>query len=156
MRLFEAIYLLNDAIEASPDEKVKQAWQGLSPHLMPGRQGGLPPSDLRVAGHEALELAEQFHKTGLLTEWQTPPKNSQAMEKLIHRQTLVLEHLLDLFEGRRMHEMVDAGFPDDELVALASSGHIFDEIYQPDFCEHCGDQLIPEQTHQCKGVVHVS
>ena len=156
MRLFEAIYILNNAIEASTDKEVKQAWQGLAPHLMPGREGRLPPSDLRVAGHEALELAEQFHKTGLLTEWQTPPKNSQAMEKLIHRQTLLLEQLLDLFEGRRLREMVDAGFPDDELESLMGSGHVFDEIYQPDYCEHCGEALSPEQKHRCEGVIHVS
>lgn len=140
MRLFEAIHQLNEAIRASADDNVKSAWLALIPHLLPGPAGGFPPSDLAAASHEALELAEQFHKTGVFIEWQTPPKHSQAIERLIHRLTVVLERLLDLYDGG---------------ATWRPSAAAVDDLYQTAFCDDCGAELDPAGHHQCSGVSHV-
>ena len=66
--------------------------------------GALPPTRLAGAWTEAARLAEQFAKTGIMTEWATPPAHSQAMERLLHRLTVLLEVVAQLFtESLEMH-----------------------------------------------------
>lgn len=58
-----------------------------------------PPPPLGGLGRvarEAAELSSLVAKTGELSEWHTPPQHSQAMERLIHRLTNLLEAFLDM------------------------------------------------------------
>ena len=55
-----------------------------------------PPSRLGAARAEAAELAQQLHRTGAAHGWQTPPQHSEAMERLVHRLTVLLETMIDL------------------------------------------------------------
>lgn len=58
----------------------------------------LPPTRLAGAWTETARLAEQFAKTGMGNEWATPPAHSQAMERLLHRLTVLLEVVAAMFE----------------------------------------------------------
>lgn len=87
-----AVTVLTEHFESLPnDDEVKTALMLLVPELT-----HFPPTRLGRATHEARQLAHQFAKTGLLGEWATPPGHSQAMERLVHRLTCLLEAMLIL------------------------------------------------------------
>lgn len=86
-----AFTVLTEHFESLIDDEVRAALVLLVPELT-----HLPPSGLGRATHEARQLARQFAKTGLMGEWQVPPRHSQAMERLVHRLTCLLEAMLDL------------------------------------------------------------
>lgn len=91
MNDFRALTVLTTHFESLNDEEVNAALVLLVPELT-----YLPPTRLGHATHEARQLAHQFAKTGLLGEWATPPGHSQAMERLVHRLTCLLEAMLNL------------------------------------------------------------
>lgn len=59
---------------------------------------GTPPGILGAATNEAIALANQLAKTGLAAEWATPPRHSKAMERLLHRLVVLMEHMANLWE----------------------------------------------------------
>lgn len=55
-----------------------------------------PPGRLAAARAEAAALTQQLHITGVAGGWETPPQHSEAMERLVHRLTVLLETMIDL------------------------------------------------------------
>lgn len=92
MDRLRAFTVLTQRIRELNDDEMLQA---LDVILQPPTSS--PPTVMGRATHEASQLAEQFTKTGFLMEWETPPLNSKAMERLIHRLTNVLEALLAMY-----------------------------------------------------------
>lgn len=91
----EAIDLLLPEITASGRPELLDALAVIMA-TGPG-MGALPPTRLAGAWTEAARLAEQFAKTGMMGEWATPPAHSQAMERLLHRLTVLLEVVAEMF-----------------------------------------------------------
>lgn len=94
MDRFEAFDKIRRSILASENEELIEA---LRVFLEPPTP--IPPTGLGRLGGEVAQLAHLVAKTGQLGEWETPPNHSQAMERLTHRLTNVLEAFLDLMEG---------------------------------------------------------
>ena len=86
-----ALTTLNNLFMDCDDDELKAALVVLVHELM-----AFPPTPLGCATHEARQLARQFAKTGLLGECATPPGHSQAVERLVHRLTCLLEAMLNL------------------------------------------------------------
>lgn len=136
---FKALGVVMGKILESGDEEAIEALRVLVKPYPPS-----PPGAMGRVGGTASQLAQQFYKTGSENGWATPPMHSQAMERLIHRVTLFLEALLDMFEETRLKEMAGSGWSKADLVAIQSSPVTVDELYQPSYCDDCGSELDPD------------
>jgi hypothetical protein len=136
MERFEALSRLILLVERHGDEKDKEAVMVLATLAIPP----FPPGAMGAAGGEAAGLTRLFAKTGELGEWQTPPAHSQAMERLIHRLTCLLEAFLDMYEGARIREL-SKRLPAAEVAEMVNGPAIVDEFYQTGYCDFCGYEL---------------
>lgn len=86
----QAVRLLIDFSAAVDDDELRDAIATVL--------ADAPPTPLGAAANEAAALAEQITKTGQSSGWATPPAHSEAMERLLHRLTVLLEVMAHLFE----------------------------------------------------------
>lgn len=96
MTYHEAISVLTALFVTSGNDKARSALAVLIDATPPGRLG--------AAHAEAAALAQQFRITGAAGAWQTPPQHSEAMERLVHRLTVLLETMIDLLNDARALE----------------------------------------------------
>lgn len=80
------------------DEETQAAWAAVRLYCVQ-EAFGYPPSEWGDVGNEARLLAKQIRETGLRHDWRTPPRHSEAMERLLHRLICVLEALVSLLGG---------------------------------------------------------
>lgn len=172
MDRLEAIEVLLELVHAAEDEKAREALE-----LVVGGGPPFPPSTIGAVGGSALELAKHVHKTGLEWDWRTPAPDSVGMERLVHRMTTLLEAFLNMWEEERerigdmtLHDVIaeemglagwidievvdDQGTmlsPNDELAELIRQRYHVDGAYQPDYCDVCGEQLLPDGTCVAEG-----
>lgn len=93
MERLEALKQLQQLVDESEDEQKKLALL-----VLVGAAPPIPPSPLGVVAGEVQTLAHQFYRTGSGAGWETPPRYSEAMERLCHRLTCVLESFLQMME----------------------------------------------------------
>jgi len=139
MDTFEAWTTIQSAVLRSKDAHAIEAMRTL---MRPPAQ--VPPGEMGVLGGSARQFAQQIHKTGENGEWATPPLHSQAMERLIHRLTCLLEAFLDVHEAARLRELAAAGRDMAEIVQWVNGPAVVDELYQPAYCDLCGAELSPD------------
>lgn len=156
MNIIDALNTVQERVVAraggTEDDELLAAWRLVVAAAVPGAPG-LPPSALGRLYDGALKLAQQVKETAAAGEWETPPANSQAMERLIHRLTLLLEILLDVHEEARLREAAQLG-----RRAVATAGPV-DEQHVPwsggdvdwseaeaslGYCDDCGAPLRPD------------
>lgn len=135
---FTAWSVVQSAILRSGDAAAVEALRVLVQRPHPA-----PPGRLGVMGGTARELAQQIHKTGDATGWAAPPLHSQAMERLIHRLTCLLEAFLDVHEEAR-GQVLAAAADWKRGAATPVALPLVDELYQAAFCDECGGQLAPD------------
>ncbi len=87
----QAIRLLLDLVAAVDDDELREAVATVL--------ADAPPTPLGAAWNEAAALTEQISKTAQAGGWATPPKHSEAMERLMHRLIVLLEVMVKLFDG---------------------------------------------------------
>lgn len=134
--LHEAMTVL-DGLDGDP----KEAWMLVKEASWLAAGSLPPPTPMGAAWHEAHSLADQLAKIGLVGGWETPPKHSEAMERLIHRLTTVLETFLDFYE--QAGEM-RRGMMGELLLERPLGEVVWDEAFQPAYCDYCGEQLMPD------------
>lgn len=88
----DAYFTIDQLIKQTNDDEILAAW-----HVLTTVETPSPPTPLGHAHIEAANLAHQIHKTGSANGWKTPPHHSEAMERLIHSLTNLLNRLLNLY-----------------------------------------------------------
>lgn len=134
---FEAFDIIKNRILADGDPQAIAALRVLT-----GAPGRVPPGPLQGLGRSALEFAQQVAKTGEAFGWHTPPHHSEAMERLIHRLSLLLEVFLDVYEAGQLREAA-GGYQRPRLIRFDAPA-VVDEFHQREYCDDCGQELNPE------------
>lgn len=151
----QAIHTL-DAMSGAEAE----AWQVVRAVVQMPARPPFPPSALGGATNEARALADLLRETGDRHDWQTPPLHSEAMERLIHRLTVLLENFVALQQDCRVGQLLREGRPLDDMVFLSvrpadppdsaqNEEANYDwpgwEFAQVEYCDECGSELHPTE-----------
>lgn len=133
-----------DGLQEKGETEEARAWRLVRGTLQLPTRPPLPPNELGEAASEARALADLLTKTGQDNEWRTPAAHSQAMERLIHRLTNLLETFLNVYAAgmpRRKHGRFTVDVDVDKAASKPAPGPLPDDHYQTSYCDDCGAEL---------------